>query len=70
MSEYYPAYWIEMAKRAYVDGHDEALAVIDRAVRMNPDKPVSSGCFYDIRWFWEYWNSHSLSKDAVPEDLR
>ena len=69
-TEYYPAYWIEMAKRAYVDGHDEAMGVIDRIVRMNPDRPVDNGCFFDIRWFWEYWMGHRFDKDAVPADLR
>ena len=66
----YPAYWIELAKRAYADGYDKALDVIDRAVRMNPDKPVDDGCFFDIRWFWEYWQEHRWDKDAVPADLR
>lgn len=67
---YYPAYWIEFAKRAYTDGHDSALQVIDRALRMNPDRPVDDGCFFDIRWFWDYWQDHRRDVDAVPADMR
>jgi hypothetical protein len=66
---YYPAYWIELAKRAYSDGYDQALSVIDRAVRLNPDKPASVRLFYDIRWFFEYWNDHRFDRGAVPADL-
>lgn len=69
MQDHYPAYWIEMAKHAYVAGHDEALSVIDKALRLNPDKPYDSGFFYP-GWFFEYYLQHRFDKDAAPADLR
>ena len=66
---HYPAYWIEMAKRAYTDGCDEALSVIDRALRLNPDRPYDSGYFYP-GWFFEYYLQHRFDEDAVPGGLR
>ncbi len=47
----YPAYWIEMAKRAYADGYDKALEVIDRAVRMNPDRHLTTSSMTAAMWF-------------------